>query len=383
MAKEHGISDVALAKICRKLSIPRPGRGYWARRAAGKAVKVKALPPLPDGKPAEHTVSRWHDPLDDYETGDEALALLAREDEPGMAIAVPETLVNSHRWVRKSAGALRKHSKNPSAIFLKQACLDVRASRNTIERALLVTDTLLKALEHRGFRVEVTDPVLSKDDLYRGSAQTEPSTTGVHILGSFIAFGIEEGVDVTKLEPKPVRRRSSFSSDSWTYTPPPEYKRDPNGRLALKIRSHIPGQTRSTWSDGKRQRVEHCLNAFVLALIRGAERLRVQDLETERRKREWEEEQRRRQLETERRELETARRTKLDAWVAAWKKGATILEFLASLEQRAHNERHETDLNSDLGQWLQWARQYANALMEDAIYQALDNASPQDPEQER
>ena len=30
VAKRYRISDVALAKVCRKLNIPRPGRGYWA-----------------------------------------------------------------------------------------------------------------------------------------------------------------------------------------------------------------------------------------------------------------------------------------------------------------------------------------------------------------
>jgi len=45
MAKQYGLSDVGLAKICRKLLIPIPGRGYWAKKAAGKPVpKQPALP---------------------------------------------------------------------------------------------------------------------------------------------------------------------------------------------------------------------------------------------------------------------------------------------------------------------------------------------------
>ncbi len=31
LAPKYGMSDVGLAKICKKLSIPRPGLGYWAR----------------------------------------------------------------------------------------------------------------------------------------------------------------------------------------------------------------------------------------------------------------------------------------------------------------------------------------------------------------
>jgi hypothetical protein len=37
LAQEYGISDVALAKICKKMDVPVPGLGYWARVAMGKS----------------------------------------------------------------------------------------------------------------------------------------------------------------------------------------------------------------------------------------------------------------------------------------------------------------------------------------------------------
>lgn len=43
-AKEYNISDVELAKICKKLNIPRPESGYWAKVAVGKSVVKKNLP---------------------------------------------------------------------------------------------------------------------------------------------------------------------------------------------------------------------------------------------------------------------------------------------------------------------------------------------------
>jgi hypothetical protein len=45
LAKKYGISDVGLAKACRKLGVPLPGLGYWAKKTAGK--KVPKRPPLP------------------------------------------------------------------------------------------------------------------------------------------------------------------------------------------------------------------------------------------------------------------------------------------------------------------------------------------------
>ena len=44
LAKDFGISDVALAKRCRRLGIPVPGRGYWARIDAGQRPYRPKLP---------------------------------------------------------------------------------------------------------------------------------------------------------------------------------------------------------------------------------------------------------------------------------------------------------------------------------------------------
>jgi len=46
VAKRYSISDVGLGKICKKLKIPKPGLGYWAKKAAGKPIPKR--PPLPE-----------------------------------------------------------------------------------------------------------------------------------------------------------------------------------------------------------------------------------------------------------------------------------------------------------------------------------------------
>ena len=38
VAKRYGVSEVALAKACRKLAVPLPPRGYWARVRAGPQI---------------------------------------------------------------------------------------------------------------------------------------------------------------------------------------------------------------------------------------------------------------------------------------------------------------------------------------------------------
>lgn len=51
IAARLGVSDVGLAKLCRRANIPMPGRGYWARVDAGQVVSRAALQPAPGGLP--------------------------------------------------------------------------------------------------------------------------------------------------------------------------------------------------------------------------------------------------------------------------------------------------------------------------------------------
>jgi hypothetical protein len=53
LAKEWGLSGRGLAKACRRLQIPVPPRGYWARVAAGQRVRRPKLPALPPGQGEE------------------------------------------------------------------------------------------------------------------------------------------------------------------------------------------------------------------------------------------------------------------------------------------------------------------------------------------
>jgi ankyrin repeat protein len=46
VARRYKLSDVGLAKVCKRLNIPRPGRGYWAKKAAGRPIPKR--PPLPE-----------------------------------------------------------------------------------------------------------------------------------------------------------------------------------------------------------------------------------------------------------------------------------------------------------------------------------------------
>src|SRR5713101_7498541 len=106
VARAYDISDVWLGKVCRKLSVPLPGRGYWARKRAGWPEKQLPLPPLAEGKRAEITVPRRRQQV--------FLGRMLRPDEGEDAprptppvITVPDQLGRPHRLVTEAGKLLR------------------------------------------------------------------------------------------------------------------------------------------------------------------------------------------------------------------------------------------------------------------------------------
>jgi hypothetical protein len=62
LAPEYGISDVALKKICKKMNIPTPPRGYWAKVQNGQRVPVTPLPKAKHGDLRRYEITAAADP---------------------------------------------------------------------------------------------------------------------------------------------------------------------------------------------------------------------------------------------------------------------------------------------------------------------------------
>ncbi|MHC5150401.1 hypothetical protein [Stenotrophomonas rhizophila] len=117
LAKDLGISDVALGKVAKRHGIPAPERGYWAKVAAGKRAVKKKLPPRGLGQSDSIHVgreqARIHSsavgpdvdipplpaPLSPYEESlDDLLARLGIEIG---TVSVPKSLAAPHSVVAK------------------------------------------------------------------------------------------------------------------------------------------------------------------------------------------------------------------------------------------------------------------------------------------
>ena len=114
----------------------------------------------------------------------------------------------------------------------------------------------------------------------------------------------------------------------------------------------------------------------MLELIRGAERKRLERIESDRREKEWKTDQLRRQEGAKRRELELAKLFDLDSRAADWNHAASILEFAKSVEAFAISRGEDTSPQSELGLWLAWARGHAIQLQQVAVDTVLEIRTP-------
>jgi hypothetical protein len=127
VAPRFNISNVALAKICRKHGIPRPPHGYWAKLTADKPVTRIALPRRGLGMPQHIELdnkNRWHysrptdpdqveilPPAEFQETQDN---LELRVRKLVGKVTVPRDLSRAHHSIRKllEKGDERREAQN-------------------------------------------------------------------------------------------------------------------------------------------------------------------------------------------------------------------------------------------------------------------------------
>jgi len=253
-ALRYGVSDVALAKACRRLKVPLPGVGYWAKKKAGRAPERPSLPELSAEDQAKLLWASWARNQQRAQQGRPMVAPKKDDEhEPRSDIQVAERLKQPHGLVKEARELLRSPGSRQAYVSCKdKPCLDIYVSRSSLTRALLIMDALLKGLEQQGYRIEVTKP--HESYAYYGEARTVPGVTRVLVGEDWIQFGLSEYYKSAE-----VHQPNSWGGYSI------QRVAKPTGDLSLFV-TNAPSGFRTTWNDGKKQRVEDCLGAFVAYL---------------------------------------------------------------------------------------------------------------------
>jgi hypothetical protein len=246
VAPKYGISAVALGKVCDKLQIPLPGRGYWTKKEFGKPVEHLPLPPgrnipvvqrFKFPQPQEATPTHPSSPPE-VPTDPEYLRIVAFESRN---IVLNKNL-KWHRLVKESERILKRAGVDVRGILeppaYGEACLDLRVSKQSLERALNFVNAVILALETAGCPVSIE----------------REHETGAKIFGRRVRFSMAEKAQVVG--------RREVKEYSWTRN---EFDYKPTEELEFRVGDYSNGQR---FRDSKNARLESQLSECVAGLLR-------------------------------------------------------------------------------------------------------------------
>lgn len=368
VAPRYGISDVALGKVCRKYRIPLPPRGYWAKINAGKSPRKL---PLPTAREFEnHSLPLSRSPTYDPNNPDTSRKKAITAQERIGLIAVPEELESPHRLIQAASKRLKRKAGWDNYKGLRSASaeiFDFEVTHGAINRALLVGDMLIKALEHQGIKVWV-DP--------------EKSRTLIGIGDTSLPIAISEHVartkhKVTAAEQKAIerwRRSPNRWGAGYHYPSPPDYDYHPTGKLTISIGIY-PSRS---WSDTPKTSLEQRLHQVVAGALDLIEEERIRTEEQERRRLAWQKAKDRYDRQVELRKQELAQLEKLKASAAQWLEAERLRQYIDAVEQSAVSNGRASE---ELTDWIAWARIKADCIdplvaVSDVV---LDSPEPRSP----
>lgn len=353
VAKTFGVSDVALAKICRRLGVPVPGRGHWARVTAGQRVKRRPLAPLKAGQPAEIHAQRSR-PLPIEGAADSAAPTNgAGNEEP---ITVASVLEDPHELVNLSAAALRRTKADDDGIARcrDRRCLSIEVAPASVDRALRIMDALIKALVARGLEVEVREPAVVS--IWTPSVTRRDERMPLTLLrvdGESVPIAIEELTESVQVD--------AGDSTRWRL---PKYESRATGKLRLRVRDDVEGYqfrlgVQKNWTDTDRRPIEASLTAFARGLHTIAAAIKRARIEDERHRKEQEEWQRKWKLEREQKEMDDRRRKRVDDEVPRWRLARDLREYVLAIREVIEEGGCSVIPGGELDEWLRWCDGYA------------------------
>lgn len=339
LAAEYGISGNGLAKICNRLNVPYPPRGWWAKKAAGKKVITYRLPPPDDSTPSAVTITPTPPPAPPPVLPPMVQERLEEAQTQGTTITVPERLTRPHRiiaiWLEDHARRKReaKRERDP---WMRRIS-DPGDFTSMDRRRHRILDALFKELERCGGKV--------KEDDRKGLF--------VELSGEKVAFQIRE-------KQKQVRRPLTANERRWRTSSDKDWKHElqGTGKFVFTIKTWLRGGLQTEWLETDAKPMEEMLPQ-IAATILAAETV-LTDLRRER----AEDERQRRIKEQRRAEEEARRRQDANRWkrftelAEAWRTAELIRDFISALKAMPQPEQQETIDGRTIAEWITWAEEW-------------------------
>lgn len=353
VAPRYGVSSSFLARVCDRLNVPTPQRGYWAQLQVGKAP---SRPPLPEARPGEE--------LEWSQNGvpRRAPRAVPRPPEHGLRRRTRPRgeRPTQHELLVGARGHFDAAKESDWGYLrpLKKLLVDVFVSKDALDRALETANAIFLAFEDRRHRVvfaprdgyygrpDVDERLKPGQARYFGSWR--PARPTVVFIGTVAVgltlFELSEEVEMEYRDGK--YSRVSLLPASKRRVPPPAWttKRDmPTGRLCLRASSPYPRAAwERQWCEAKPGDLVRQLPRIVRELEREAATIAKlveegeRQAELERQRHEAELEQWRRE-EAERRRVQNlkASREQLISIIDGWAEAKRVEEFFEDAERRS------------------------------------------------
>jgi hypothetical protein len=341
VAKRLGISDVGLAKACRRAGIPVPERGYWAKSRHGKKVQRKPLPPVRSH--GQETIvivpPELKPPLPKLELPPEVQRQVEQESAPERRIQVTKTLSNPYPII----GAWLEQERRARDAWRASDLNWPRQYAKSIEkRRLRILSTLFKELEKRGFKptVEAGNPYWVF--VYQGEEKIE--------------FTLKERERQRRMELAKEEKKDPYNlGRAWKQV------REATGELAFRIRSLQYSSAQAEWRDDPDHPLEDQLNAIVAGFFMAGEVLRRHRLGRQEAERRYAEAERERWEQEERHRKEAERVQELLRCVSAWRQAAEIRAYVEAVRTTDETTQQKTG-TAHLDEWASWALAQADRL---------------------
>jgi len=341
LAEKFGISDVALGKICKKLDIPKPPPGYWSRVQFGYKITIPPLPPAKKDMPPGAYISPTEKQETSSITDQKVLNKIARVKQPENKIEVFNSLHNPHPLIRKTKEILSNSKPDDYGALSgrwEEDSLDIRISKTSLHRALLIMDALIKALEKHVIK-------FSSSKKRRGETEIADKDVQLYIK-------LNEGFNRFEREMTAEEKKRP-----WTYN---RYYFKPSNKFVLTLSGGYLGE--KTWRDRDTKTLEEQLNKIVADIIEVFEIIRQKQIEEKIQAQRKLEAQRRREEALQFLKEEKARREELGQQAQDWNKSKEIREYLKACEESLIEEKGVIEPESPEGKWLSWGYSQADRL---------------------
>lgn len=167
VCEKFGLTDNGLRKHCKSMNIPTPPVGYWSKLKHGKKTEIIPLPEEYAGE-KQSTDLRKADPSEKKEISLSPPINRYKERESEIrggdtsAFIVPEVLYAKDSIIIDTKERFRE---KPDNVYLAKnpyknkigPTLDICISEKSIDRALSIFATIIKALRFRGHSIKIAD----------------------------------------------------------------------------------------------------------------------------------------------------------------------------------------------------------------------------------